>query len=77
MLFLSSIHVVGTSDCGVEDILVFLSGAEHVPPLGFSPNPKLSFCMVKRPSSALQAPVTSIYDYLLAMVMTTRHFERQ
>ena len=31
------------TDCGVDEVLVFFSGASHVPPLGLSPNPRVSF----------------------------------
>ena len=36
-------HAEGNTDCGVNDVLVFFSGSDHVPPLGFSSNPKVSF----------------------------------
>ena len=36
-------HVEGSIDCGVDDVLVFFSGTDRVPLLGFSPKPKVSF----------------------------------
>ena len=36
-------NIEGKTDCGVDEVLVFFSGASHVPPLGHSPNPPVSF----------------------------------
>ena len=68
-------HVEGSTDCAVEDVLVFFSGSDRVPPVGFPPAQKCHFFMVKHLSSALQAPVIFSYVYLLVMVKTTRHLE--
>ena len=38
-----SYYAEGNIDCGVDDVLVFFSGADRVPPLGFSTKPKVSF----------------------------------
>lgn len=34
---------MGCTGCTISDVLVFLSGADQVPPLGFIPSPKVSF----------------------------------
>ena len=33
----------GTSGCQVSDVLVFCTGADRIPPLGFGTNPKIVF----------------------------------
>ena len=33
----------GEIDCTLEDVLVFFSGANHIPPLGFDVKPTLGF----------------------------------
>lgn len=36
-------HADGNSGCDVKDILVFFTGADRIPPLGFSKVPKVTF----------------------------------
>ena len=36
-------YIDGEAPCSLEDILVFCSGASHVPPLGFDKPPTISF----------------------------------
>ena len=35
--------IEGSTDCKVEDVLVFFSGADRIPALGFPHSPKVSF----------------------------------
>lgn len=37
------VYLERTTDCKLEDVLVFLSGADCIPPLGFPYRPKVSF----------------------------------
>ena len=41
-------------DCTVEDVLVFLSGASQVPPLGFEKKPTISFRLATASTCDLQ-----------------------
>lgn len=37
------LYAAGEVDCTVADVLVFLSGADRVPPLGFEKQPTVTF----------------------------------
>ncbi len=36
-------YTEGKNDCRTEDVLVFFTGADRVPPLGFEKKPKVTF----------------------------------
>ena len=59
----------------MEEVLVFFSGADRVPPLGFSRSTNVSF-LYGQTSRFCTASTCEIYNCLLAMVKITRLLEK-
>lgn len=65
------VHIEGKTTCGVDEVLVFFTGASHVPPLGLSPEPKVSFlygetsklCTSSTCDNCLRLPTCHHEDY--------------
>ncbi len=47
-MLLNLLHAAGGVPCSLEDILVFFSGTDRVPPLGFDVHPSVTFLYDKK-----------------------------
>ena len=63
--------IEGCTGCTISDVLVFFSGADQVPPLGFIPSPKVSF--LHSPTSKFSTASTCDICLRLPTCRTTRH----
>ena len=61
----------GEIECKLHDILVFCSGADHVPPIGFDTTPKITFLY----SGTSFLPTASTCDITVRLPTTNNNYD--
>lgn len=57
----------GNTNCSIADVLVFCSGGDRIPPLGFGRTPKVEFLPVQDQFGARKFATSSTCDIILRL----------